>query len=197
MKNRFCFAVFLIISSYFVFSCKSIPKPTKTNSCMVYCNLYTSIYTNVNFDNVDFDRKVVRELRFRNIKTNKFITLKEGRGGEYYATNIPHGTYIFHSFKSWTYLKDGKKIFYVLKLDKNKTTNFHFIPVGDSVINLGVIKIDYKYISSANTDWHIYWGEDLEKSYERFERNHPDSPWLDKEWISCYESLERNLTLFP
>lgn len=197
MNKHFYHIIYIIISSILFFSCTSIPKPTKANNCMLYCQLYTDIYTNVDFKKVDTERKQVRELRFRNIKTNKFITLKEGRKGEYFATNIPYGTYIFHSFKSYTYLKDGTKIPYVLKLDKNKTTNFHFIPVKDAVVNLGIIKIDFKYISSSDKSWNIYWDEDEEKSYEKFKSNHPDSPWLEKEWINRRESLERNLTLFP
>lgn len=197
MKNHYQHIILLITGSLFFFSCKSIPAPAKNNNCMLYCQLHTNIFTNISIDEVDINKQSPMELRFRNIKTNKFIILKKGWADEYYATNIPQGTYIFHSFKTCSYLKDGSTIPYVLKLNKNKTTNFHFIPVNNSVINLGIIKVDYKYMSSSDTSWNIYWDEEQETAYEKFKRYHPDSPWLKKEWITRHESLERNLTLFP
>ena len=132
------------------------------------------------------------------IKTNKIITMTTNSKGEFYRAGMPEGTYIIYSFKKTIKYGAGRyEADYSAVFDKNKTTNFHFIPVEGTVINMGKISLEISIKDIGYYSWRVDWDKDFEKTKRYFSEHHPDSAWLDKEWITRHKSLERHLTLFP
>lgn len=193
------FTLTALLLTFALASCASLPEPEKENDCLVYGKVKVHVYSY--YHKADIDPVKIRnskpELRFRNIKTNKFLILRPNKNYDFCMSRIPQGTYIFHSYKDKLYFMDGKCMTAVIRFDKNKTTNFHFIPVDDTVINLGIMEFTYSLEESGVQEWHAEWDINQQDAYNAFVSNHPNSKWLEKEWITRHESLERNLTLFP
>lgn len=181
-------------------SCASIPEPSEKDNNLIYGQLefnFSCIPNNYDIPEKSSEKSGI-EVKFRNIKTNKIITMTTNSKGEFYHAGIPEGTYIIYSFKKTIKYGAGRyEADYSAVFDKNKTTNFHFIPVEGTVINLGKISLEISIKDIGYYSWRVDWDKDFEKTKRYFSEHQPNSPWLDKEWITRHESLERHLTLFP
>ncbi len=190
----------MLVAMTFLFAgCASVPEPSDKNTSLLYGNVefnFTCVPNNYGIP-LSSTEKAGITVWFQNIKTKKIIKLTTNAKGEILRSNVPEGTYIIHSLSKTINYGAGYKAEYIAKFDQHKTTNFHFIPVDDSVVNLGLISLDISITDIGYYNWFVNWDYEFERVKANFLYLHRESGWLDKEWLTRRESLERNLTLFP
>ena len=173
--------------------CASIPEPSEKYDNLLYGQVefnFTCIPNNYQIPESSTEKYGI-EVKFRNIKTNNTITMTTNSKGEFARAGIPEGTYIIQSFKKTIKYNAGYEMEFSATFDKNKTTNFHFTPISNTVVNMGLISLDFSITEIGYYSWNVNWGKGYEGTYETFFANHMESDWLDKEWITPKESLER------
>lgn len=109
--------------------------------------------------------------------------------GEFMRKNIPSGTYIIYSLKTKVNYENGNEYEYEAKFNKNKTTNFHFMPLANSVVNLGTIDLNISITDINYYIWRVEWDKGFSDSYTNFCSEHENSGWINKNWYTRDESL--------
>ncbi len=191
-KSIFAIALAMLCSSLIFTGCTSIPEPKTAEDNLLYGNVYFNFSCIPNNYGIPTSstKKDGIEVNFQNIKTKRIIKMVTNHKGEFIRKNIPDGTYIIHSLKAKVNYGNGYESEYEAKFDKNKTTNFHFISLANSVINMGVINLDISITDINYYSWRVEWDKDFSEAYYKFSTEHGDSSWLDKTWYTRMETIE-------
>lgn len=182
----------LCLCASFIFSgCTSVPEPKNTEDSLLYGNVYFNFSCIPNNYGIpeSSTKKDGIEVKFQNIKTKRLITMTTNYKGEFMRKNIPSGTYIIYSLKTKVTYGNGYEDEYEAKFDKNKTTNFHFMPLANSVVNLGTIDLNISITDINYYIWHVEWDKGFSDSYTKFCSEHENSGWINKNWYTRDESL--------
>lgn len=185
-------ATLCLCASVIFTGCTSVPEPKNTEDNLLYGNVYFNFSCIPNNYGIpeSSTKKDGIEVKFQNIKTKRIITMTTNYKGEFMRKNIPSGTYIIYSLKSKVNYGNGYEIVYEAKFDKYKTTNFHFMPLSNSVVNLGIIDLDISMNDINYYNWRVEWDKDFSDSYIKFCSEHENSGWINKNWYTRAESLE-------
>lgn len=183
----------LICFSLIFASCASIPEPSKKNSNLLYGNVsfnFTCIPNNYGIPESSEKSNGI-EVKFKNVKTNKTITMTTNNKGEFYRTNVPEGTYVFKSLKAKVNYGGGYEAEYIADFCKTpKESYFYFVSLGNVVMNLGKINLDISITDINYYSYYIRWDEDFDETYYNFCMEHPDSDWINKDWYTRKETTE-------
>lgn len=174
-------------------SCASIPEPSEKKDNLLYGQVefnFSCIPNNYGIPEASTEKGGI-EVKFRNIKTNKTITMTTNYKGEFAKAGIPAGTYIIHSLKKKIKYASAYEAEYSATFDKNKTTNFHFKPVSNAVVNMGKISLDISITDIGYYRWSVNWGKGYDETYNNFASHYLESAWLDKEWLTPQETLPK------
>lgn len=84
---------------------------------------------------------------------------------------------------------NGYESEYKAEFDRN-SSNFYFVSLANSVINMGVIDLDITISDLNYYSYRVEWDKDFSEAYYKFSAEHPNSTWLDKDWYSRMETAE-------
>lgn len=190
-KSIFAIALAMLCSSLIFTGCSSIPEPKSAEDNLLYGNVnfnFSCIPNNYGIP-ASSTKKDGIEVNFQNIKTKRIIKMTTNNKGEFMRKNIPDGTYIMRSLKAKVNYGNGYESEYKAEFDRN-SSNFYFVSLANSVINMGVIDLDITITDINYYSWRVEWDKDFSEAYYKFSAEHPNSTWLDKDWYSRMETAE-------
>lgn len=190
-KSIFAIALAMLCSSLIFTGCSSIPEPKTAEDNLLYGNVnfnFSCIPNNYGIPTSSTKKDGI-EVNFQNIKTKRIIKMTTNHNGEFLRKNIPDGTYIMRSLKAKVNYGNGYESEYKAEFDRN-SSNFYFVSLANSVINMGVIDLDISITDMNYYSWRVEWDKDFSEAYYKFSTEHPTSTWLDKDWYSRAETAE-------
>ena len=196
MKKSILKSIIIALSTMMILSgCASIPEPSEKNDNLLYGNIsfnFTCVPNNYGIPESNTRTDNI-EIKFQNIKTKRIFSMRSNSKGEFFKAGIPAGTYRIYSFSKTITTSYGFEDCYEIKYDKNTSNSIYFISVSNCVMNLGKIKIHInipsvgtQYTWNGRTEWDL----DFDNTYYLMSVEHPDSEWLDKDWLTRAETLE-------
>lgn len=190
-KSIFAIALAMLCSSLIFTGCSSIPEPKTAEDNLLYGNVnfnFSCIPNNYGIPTSSTKKDGI-EVNFQNIKTKRIIKMTTNHNGEFLRKNIPDGTYIMRSLKAKVNYGNGYESEYKAEFDRN-SSNFYFVSLANSVINMGVIDLDISITDMNYYSWRVEWDKDFSEAYYKFSTEHPTSTWLDKDWYNRAETAE-------
>lgn len=178
----------------FVFaSCVSIPEPSEKNSNLLYGNVsfnFSCIPNNYGIPESSTKLNGI-DVKFKNVKTGKTLTMTTNSKGEFFKANVPGGTYILQNLKVKVNYGGGYEEEYLANFSKyNLDSAFYFVSVDNAVINLGKIDLDISITDIKYYSWSIRWNKDFDETYYKFCEEHPTSNWISKQWFTPLETAQ-------
>lgn len=190
-KSIFAIALAMLCSSLIFTGCSSIPEPKTAEDNLLYGNVnfnFSCIPNNYGIPTSSTKKDGI-EVNFQNIKTKRIIKMTTNHNGEFLRKNIPDGTYIMRSLKAKVNYGNGYESEYKAEFDRN-SSNFYFVSLANSVINMGVIDLDISITDMNYYSCRVEWDKDFSEAYYKFSTEHPTSTWLDKDWYNRAETAE-------
>ena len=198
MKKRLLSFVCAAFAALLVCSCASISEPTEKNNSLICGNIsfnFKCFPNNYGFPENYSDKNGI-EIVIQNMRTDKTYILTSKSNGEFSKTGLPAGIYRIKRIKKEQKMEFGYSVDIDVTRDDFPLLNtFQFAPVEDSAVNLGSLSLQIN-VTDIDPDKFTYNCElsitnNYEQTYNQFADAHPDSTWLDCDWFTPQESVNR------
>lgn len=185
LATIFCFGLLFA-------SCASVPEPSEKNSNLLYGNVsfnFSCIPNNYGIPESSTKLNGI-DVKFKNIKTGKTLTVTTNNKGEFFKANVARGTYILKSLNAKVDYGGGYAVDYGVDFKKMRESDFYFVSVDNVVINLGKIDLDISITDINYYNAYVRWNKDFDETYYKFCDEHPTSNWISKQWFTPRETAE-------